>query len=219
MRKIAIALGAVFSSVLIFSACSKNPVASSMSSMSISAASTSAATASASLTTNSGGSTSVNTMPSGTVSSGSGDTGVTGVYAYTGVSSSIPNPGAGSSGSTTPSSTSEMTWTVYAGYDYVDHTIRYVTGTPKIKWITTGVNGSYQKVSISISKNIPIIDMWEIKDIPRSRGSVVYGDASAGIAGVAAKTLTPGVYSIGITVYDTTGSGNSNTGGGNFIVQ
>ena len=61
--------------------------------------------------------------------------------------------------------------------------------------------------------------MWEIKDIPRSRGSVVYGDASAGIAGVAAKTLTPGVYSIGITVYDTTGSGNSNTGGGNFIVQ
>jgi|GEM_PF-2309119 len=81
------------------SACSKNPVGPAMPSMSISAASTSTTAATASVTSGNGsGETSVSTAQTGSVTARPGDTGVTSVYASTGVNSAVAGSSSASAG-------------------------------------------------------------------------------------------------------------------------
>jgi len=89
MKRLTLAVCALFAAGLFFSACSKNPVGPSMSSMAISANATSSTGSTVCTTSsgNGGGATSVNTVQTNTVSTQSGDTGVSSVDASTGVNS------------------------------------------------------------------------------------------------------------------------------------
>jgi len=221
MKKIILFCSFLFVLVFILSACSKSPVGPSMSSMSISANATSSSAATNGTTSNNNqGDTSVAGSQTGTVSAQGGDTGVAGVGASTGVSS---EPGNLITENLDYYGT--MTWTIYANSlpefqdNYIDHNMRYVSRTPKIVWKTRGVNSAYQKVHISIGRLSNNENTWEIKNLDKSRGSVVFGDSSSGTVVTPAKTLLPGIYWISIVVYDNETDNNNNVGGGNFTVQ
>jgi len=171
------------------------------------------------VTSNSGASTSVNTQQTNTVSTQTGDTGVTSVNSSTGVSSSMTGIGNSGSSSTVSESASEtITYTLYDP-EAADHTWFYVSGSPRIAWDASVVNPAYQKVRIIVAKLDPIGTFWEIKNLSRSSGSVIYGSTSSGTVVTPAVTLTPGNYYVSIIVYDNDTDNNSLGGGGNFTVR
>ena len=152
------------------------------------------------------------------VGSVTADTGVSSVDASTGVNGATFIP-AGSEDQGGNAGYSSLTLVV-------NNTITHYAvmpslyGNPTIAWNASGVNSSYQKVRIFIGKMSPTMeDTWDIREISRSKGSVRFGDSSAGTVISAAKPLTRGTYSIYIAVYDNSSSFNNVYGGGNFVVQ
>ena len=221
MKKNLVVFGVFIMAIFVFSACSKSPVGPSMSSMSIGAngAASSSSSSTNCVTSNSGGSTSVNTQQTSTVSTQTGDTGVTSVNSSTGVSSSMI--GTANSGNTSTVSVSASETITYTLYDpeAADHTWFYVSSAPRIVWDASVVNPAYQKVRIVVMKLIPSGTFWDIKDLTRSSGSVIYGSTSSGTVVTPAVTLTPGNYYVSIIVYDNETDYNSLGGGGNFTVR
>ncbi len=205
---------------LLLTSCGKNPVGPALSSLSSGVNSASSSSSSAAVTTNAsntsgnGGASGVGISENNTVSSASAGTGVSAAEASTGVSAATFS----SNGSSQDAgSASSMTFAI--NNNITHFYIPSVFGNPRIYWDASGVNQSYQKVRITISKMDPIKGYWEINDVARNKGSVIYGDAKAGTVVTAAVPLDRGSYSIYISVYDNETSNNNAYGGGNFVVQ
>ena len=221
MKKLIAVISVPVMIVFVFSACSKSPVGPSMPSMSIgsNAASSSSSSSTICVTSNSGGATTVSTSQSGIVSTQSGNTGVTSINGSTGVDSSLNSGTSSTSGTITVSTSTGSTITVKID-GTIDHTL-YTTSsrTPTFAWDASGVDLSYQLVRISIMCLNPIQTMWIVEGVARSRGSIVYGNASGGTVLNSKVDLIPGSYAFDIDVYDANNNSNSVLGGGNFIIQ
>ncbi len=196
------------------SSCGKNPVGISTCSFSsgVYSTSSSSSTTSTSASTNSSGGE-VSTQGNNSVDTKGGDTGVSGADISTGVTAAVLDT---SSGQGISGSYSSMTFSI--NNNITHFYFPSVSGNPIIYWNASGVNQSYQKVRISINKTIPSKAYWEIKDIARSRGSIVYGDSQSATVVTAALPLDRGNYSIYISVYDNETNNNNTYGGGNFVV-
>ncbi|MCX5776202.1 MAG: hypothetical protein NTX32_01005 [Candidatus Firestonebacteria bacterium] len=193
MKRILMAMCAFFAAGLIFSACSKNPVGPSMSSMSISAnAASTTGTTTSTTASNGGDATSVSTQQTSTVSTQSGDTGVSSVEASTGVNSSISGVFAGANGGGSTLNVKLYSTLAAAQADKKTITISAAT-TPTFSLNYSGIAAATLWFMVNDSTTAHYMNV----NVPSLPTSIKFGVTPAGGTDVVpSKALIAGTYSV-----------------------
>lgn len=219
MKKLTLIICAVFVAGFIFSACSKSPVGPSMSSMLIGAngASSSSSSSTICVTSNSGGSTAVNTQQTSTVSTQTGDTGVTSVDVSTGVSSGIS--GGDSSTGTSGNTGSALSVTIYSTLSAATAGLQSITIStstiPTFSLNYSGIAGTNIWFMVNDSNTAHYMNV----SVPSLPTSIRFGvTPTGGTEVVASKALIAGTYSVVVMVLDDS-SNMLGYGAGAIVVQ